>query len=215
MRYYISDLHFGDSDVMNLMDKRDFPDLQTMNDTLISHWNDVAKQDKQAEFFVLGDMMDYKNLGVDGINKILHKLRGRIHLISGNHDDIWIKKSGIDTDRFVWIQKYAEIKDTGREVILCHYPIPFWGKNRSKTKDGKPKVWMLHGHTHQSIENEWMCKFKDYINSQTFPDKNGNAVAMKMNIINCFCGKSNYTPLTLDQWIALYDSDSNNCPQNS
>lgn len=210
MRYYISDLHFGDSDVMNLMDKRDFPDLNTMNEYLISSWNKVADLDKKAEFFVLGDMFNYKNLGVNGINKIIHRLKGRIYLIKGNHDDEWINKPGIDLKRFYWIKEYAEIKDTGREVILCHYPIPFWGKNRSKVDGGKPKVWMLHGHTHKSIEDEWMIHFKNYVDSQTFPDKNGNAVNMRMNIINCFCGKSNYTPLTLDQWICLENPAQSN-----
>lgn len=117
MRYYISDLHFGDEDVWKLMDKREFNSLEDMNETMILRWNNKIINDKNAEIFVLGDMMNYKTLSAQGINKILHRLRGKIYLVTGNHDTEWLKKPGIDQDRFAWIKPYAEIKDTGRELI--------------------------------------------------------------------------------------------------
>lgn len=203
MRYYISDLHFGDEDVRKLMDHRDFSSLDEMNETMITNWNNKIKDDKNAEVFVLGDMMNYKNLNSYGINKILHRLRGKIYLVTGNHDNEWLKKPGIDTDRFAWIKPYAEIKDTGRELILCHYPIPFFGKSKSLRSDGSPKVLMLHGHTHNSYEEIYFRRFKNYMKEQPLIDRRGNHRLFPMNIINCFCMRSDYSPLTLDEWITV------------
>lgn len=203
MRYYISDLHFGDEDVWKLMDKREFNSLEDMNETMILRWNNKIINDKNAEIFVLGDMMNYKTLSTQGINKILHRLRGKIYLVTGNHDAEWLKKPGIDQDRFAWIKPYAEIKDTGRELILCHYPIPFFGKSKSLRSDGSPRVWMLHGHTHNSYEEIYFRRFVSYMRKQPIIDRRGNHRLFPMNVINCFCMKSDYRPLTLDEWIAL------------
>lgn len=203
MRYYISDLHFGDYDVWKLMDKRDFSSIEEMNETMISRWNDRVKSDKNAEVFVLGDMMNYKTLNTSGINKILHRLRGKIYLVTGNHDAEWLNKPGVDTDRFAWIKPYAQIKDTGRELILCHYPIPFFGKSKSLRSDGSPRVWMLHGHTHASYEEVYFRRFVSYMRTQPIIDRRGNHRLFPMDVINCFCMKSGYVPLTLDEWISL------------
>lgn len=203
MRYYISDLHFGDADVWGKMDHRNFSSLEEMDDALIGAWNDKIKHDPRAEIFVLGDMMNYNYLGSQGINKILHHLRGKIYLVSGNHDGEWLKKPGIDLDRFAWIKPYAEIRDTKRELILCHYPIPFFGKSKSLTSDGRPLVWMLHGHTHSSYENKYLQEFISTMRARTVTDRLGNTRPFPMNMINCFCMKSDYIPLTLDEWIVL------------
>ena len=64
-----------------------------------------------------------------------------------------MKKPGIDLARFSWIETQKTVKDRGREVILNHYPILFFGKNHTRDKEGKLSTYMLHGHVHRSYGN--------------------------------------------------------------
>lgn len=204
MRRYISDLHFFDEDVCFKMDNRGFSSIQEMNNYMIQKWNQtVAPGD---EIFVLGDMFSWTGAEKNAkkINCTLQRLHGKIVLIEGNHDKTWLNKPDINKRRFRDIQKYKEIKDSGRELILCHYPIPFFGKNHSTMPNGDPKVWMLHGHLHDSQETKLLNEFKEIAQNTTFTNRPKGDVQMTINTLNCFCGFSDYEPWTLDEWINYF-----------
>ena len=44
-------------------------------------------------------------------------------------------------------------------------------------------------------------RFQDITRSTRRTDRNGKEVHIPCNMINCFCMYSDYTPLTLDEWI--------------
>lgn len=199
MRRYIADLHFFDEPVCFQMDHRPFASVQEMNAYMITQWNNTVK--RGDEIFVLGDMFNWRYTNAQEINKVLHQLQGKIYLILGNHDINWFQKSGVDQSRFKWIHQYAEINDCNRKVILCHYPIPFFNQNHVRDKQGELKTFMLHGHVHASRENQLLQQFKKLASSEVMVTAKGKEEAMTCNMFNCFCGFSDYRPLSLDEWI--------------
>ncbi len=79
----------------------------------------------------------------------LQSLRGKKHLVRGNHDH-FADSAEFQQSLFVSIQDYAEITCCNTKLVLCHYPITEW--------NGFYKgAVMLHGHQHNSkfynIEN--------------------------------------------------------------
>lgn len=88
MIYFTADQHFGDSNIIGYCD-RPFRDADEMDDAIIATWNDTVKNDDD-DVFVLGDFsfMEDEEPDVSFIRGILSKLRGRKHLIVGNHDKL-------------------------------------------------------------------------------------------------------------------------------
>ncbi len=214
MKRYISDLHFFDPDVMEKMDKRPFVSVDEMNETLIRRFNECLK--KGDEIYILGDLFDWKYAGSDtpakirNINKVLHKLNGKLYLVPGNHDRDWLRKKGVDLARFAWIRDYSEIEDQHRKVILCHYPIPFFGKNHERDTDSSLKVFMVHGHLHDTPEAKLLYRFQEMAEKETMERGHGIVEPMTMNLINAFCGYADYYPLTLSEWKKLRDTGYTN-----
>lgn len=187
MRFYIADLHFFHKNVI-AFDRRKFASVEDMNDFLIKQWN--AKVRKNDEVVVLGDFSfgDYKETC-----KILRQLNGKIFLLKGNHDR-FIEK-GKTLPKIQWIKDYAEMNDCGKKVILSHYPIMFYNKAYNQV-NGKDITFMLCGHIHNTAEQDLLDSF-----SQQARKKHNGTRFIPSNVINCFCGYSNYTPLTLDEWV--------------
>ena len=116
MNYYISDLHIGHENVLRF-DNRLFADVNEMNNKLIENWNARVRSDDTV--YILGDFIWAKEsewpsiVGLLGGNKVL---------IRGNHDP---KQFSAATKRmFQEITNLKEIKDSGKHVVMCHYPIP-------------------------------------------------------------------------------------------
>lgn len=203
---YIADLHFFDEDVRLLMDRRPFASTHEMNEYIIAQWNDTIQ--KGDEVIVLGDMFSRKDCSTYDLNKVLHRLKGKIALITGNHDTDWLRKPGVDLNRFSWIAEQKTIKDKGREVLLNHYPILFFGRNHVRDEEGKLKAFMLHGHVHDSPESKLLYRFMREAAETSFVTAKGTREPMVCNCINCFCGYSDYRPLTLEEWEELAEKKS-------
>lgn len=179
MIYYTSDLHFSHQNIIKF-DGRPYNTVEQMNADLINRWNSVVSN--RDDVYVIGDMFWVP----DEAPMILEQLNGKIHLIKGNHDKI----SSDMMRYFSSISGYAELNDTGRYVILCHYPIMFY--NHSCMRN----CWMLCGHVHNTRENTWLAKWK-----QDLRDGVMSMASNKGNIINVGCMLHDYTPQTLDQLI--------------
>ena len=172
MKHYISDLHFGHEKIIKL-DGRPFENAEHMNNTIIDNWNNVVSN--SDEVYILGDVFWKNELAVD----ILPKLNGEKHLIKGNHDKLtdFMKK------HYTSINEYKRIKDEGRDLILCHYPIAHW--------DGQfHGSYHLYGHIHVTQDRAFMDFYKNKCM------KNG----LKFNSYNvgCMIEYMGYTPRTLD-----------------
>lgn len=200
MRYYIADCHFYHEALQNAMDGRGFSNAGEMNAYMISQWNKKVK--RRDEVVILGDF----SMGdAQMTNRILEQLHGKLYLIVGNHDNKYLRSREFDRERFEWISPYAELHDNNRKVVLSHYPMPCYHGQYLKNKRGEPKTYMLYGHVHDTHDERLMRTFQSIIKQTTVTDREGKEQPLLCNMINCFCMYSDYTPLSLDEWIALYE----------
>lgn len=135
MIFFTGDTHFADPRVLRI-DGRPFPDMASHDAALVENWNAVVGQDD--DIWHLGDFMSVR--GGD-CAAMLGKLNGRKHLIVGNNDpETTTGSEGWDS-----VQHYAEIREGGHHLILCHYAFRTWNQM------GKGSV-NLHGHSHGRLK---------------------------------------------------------------
>lgn len=114
--------HFGHKAIIKLAN-RPFESLEDMDETLVSNWNRVVREDDMV--FHLGDF-SWKD--PEGYKK---KLNGEIIQIRGNHDR-----------DLPWVSvPYVDLRVAKNRLILFHYPIEEWDGWFKGTKH-------LHCHTH-------------------------------------------------------------------
>lgn len=195
MRYYIADCHFYHANINHQMDCRGFADVEEMNAYMIEKWNKKVRWND--EVIILGDL----SFGTaEESTALLEQLNGHLCLIQGNHDRYGTKK-GYGTSRFKWIRPYTELRDNRRKVILCHYPLLCYNGQYKLMEDGTPQTYMLYGHVHDTVDQRLIEDFQEKIRSTVRYDRSGHPFHIPCNLINCFCMFSDYTPLTLDEWI--------------
>lgn len=199
MKRYISDLHFCGEDTISQFDKREFNDARQMDEYMIKQWNSTIKSGDIV--IVLGDMFATKEAA--RINKILNRLNGKICLVEGNHDCEWLKVDGVNLGKFEWIKPYAELRDGDKIVIACHYPVFCYNHQHLRASDGSLRTYMLYGHVHNSEEADLVEKLQQVVRDTKTTNKSGNTDNLPSQMINCFCMRSDYRPLTLSEWAEL------------
>ena len=198
MRYYISDLHFYHANMNTQMDQRGFASFEEMNEYMIEQWNQKVR--KNDEVVILGDISIDKG---EKTNELLQRLKGKKYLIVGNHDRFSNDKA-FDRNLFKWIEPYMELNDNKRKVILSHYPVFCYNGQYRLNDQGEPKVYMLYGHVHNTYDELLINHFQNITREQKRLVYHANEERpIPCNMINCFCMFSDYTPLTLDEWIEV------------
>jgi len=199
MKLYISDLHFFHEKAITL-DKRNFSSVREMNQYMIDKWNEKVRGGDQI--IVLGDMFFTKDPAE--VNAVLNRLNGKICLIEGNHDKMWLSKEGVKLDRFEWIKNYAQLTEGDNIVIASHYPTFCYDHQYLTDKSGKNgRAYMLYGHVHNTYDEVLVNQFINITKNTVLKDESGSEKHIHCNMINCFCGFSDYTPLSLKEWISL------------
>ena len=89
MVFFTSDLHLGHRNIIRLCN-RPFSSIDEMDQRLIEKWNE--KVTDADTVYILGDLM-FRNEKPP--EEYLRQLRGKKHLIIGNHDRAWIKKCNL------------------------------------------------------------------------------------------------------------------------
>lgn len=140
--FFISDFHIGHSNIIRF-DNRPFTDMNHMQETLISNWNNVVGEDDIV--FYGGDLF-YKCVAKYP-TWFVHQLNGKIHFILGNHDRYNdIRKMNrfetIDNEQKIDIKD--DVKGGYQHIHIHHHPILSWNK-------GNHGSWHFHGHTHQKM----------------------------------------------------------------
>lgn len=138
MKLYTSDLHFGHKNILKY-EARPWSNVDEMDKGLIERWN--AKVTNEDDVYVLGDLTFYKDKVKN--RELVSKLKGKIHLIRGNHDYYNVIEP--IRDLLTSVRDYAVINDNDRRVILFHYPIFNW-------QDQKYGSYHLYGHIHSMAE---------------------------------------------------------------
>ena len=119
MIYYIADLHFGHSNIIKLCG-RPYADAYEMDCAMVDNWNSVV--DVTDDVYIVGDFCFGSKRPV---TEYLYQLKGRKHLIVGNHDKV-IMKDPDALSCFETVFQMQTIRDNGRKIFLCHYPVAEW-----------------------------------------------------------------------------------------
>lgn len=198
MRYYISDLHFYHESLLSQMDKRGFSSCQEMHEYIVNKWNDKVRD--KDEVVILGDLSMERGKRT---NDILERLNGRLYLVIGNHDK-YLQDRRFDPSRFEWIKPYAELNDDKRKIILSHYPVFCYNGQYRRDKEGSPRTYMLYGHVHDTRDELLVNEFIRQTRRIPYKGVGSEEIAqIPCQMINCFCMFSDYTPLSLEEWIEV------------
>ncbi|WP_323992859.1 metallophosphoesterase [Nguyenibacter sp. L1] len=126
--WFTSDLHFGHKNILKHCN-RPFESVKQMDAVLITNWN--ARVRPTDDIWCLGEFC-WKSPERYGA-----RLKGRKHLIVGNHDGVSVQT----WDGWTSVQHYAELKLDDRKLVLFHYPIAEWNGFYRDTIH-------LYGHVH-------------------------------------------------------------------
>jgi len=153
MIYYISDLHFGHANVIEF-DKRPFANVEEMDRVMIERWNERVRD--VDDVYIIGDFCFRAPHPAEWY---LEQLKGRKHLIVGNHDWPLLQEQRA-AEMFISIDLMLEIDDGGRRIVLCHYPMAEW-RNSRRT------AWHIYGHIHNRRNKtyEFMRTVKNSLNA--------------------------------------------------
>ena len=90
MIYFTSDLHLGHANAIKLC-RRPFSCVEEMDETLIANWNERVTNGDTV--YILGDLLFRNQTPTESY---LDRLKGKKHLITGNHDRKWMKQVPLD-----------------------------------------------------------------------------------------------------------------------
>lgn len=164
MIYYFADIHFGHKNILKY-DNRPYATVEEMDEDIIKRWN--KKVSNNDDVYIIGDIC------MGNPSRYLDRLKGRKHLIIGNHDKETLKSC---RHYFESIDYYKKIHDNGKTIILCHYPMAEW--------DGFYRgTYHIYGHIHNSVNNTYLI------------------MRQFENALNAGCMINNYEPVTLQELI--------------
>lgn len=141
--YFISDLHFGhDKDF--IYEFRGFSSIEEHDEKIIENFNSVVTD--EDDVYILGDLMlGDQDYGIE----CLQRLKGKLHIIRGNHC------TNKKTERYKELPSVVEligwatvIKYKKWNFYLSHYPTCVGNG------DDSVKMWCICGHTH--TENKFL-----------------------------------------------------------
>lgn len=140
MIFFSSDYHFG-HDKEFLWGPRGLPSMFANSQAIVGNHNAIVKD--EDDVYVLGDLM----LGDNEYGlQMIKSLKGKLHIILGNHDTDTRIKLYEQLPNVVEIT-YAKVIKVGKQhYFLCHYP------TMTANYDDKPyhnHMINLYGHTHQ------------------------------------------------------------------
>ena len=170
MIYYTADLHLGHANVIRHCD-RPFRSVDEMDEALIQNWN--SRVHRLDTVYIVGDLF-FRNRRP--CEECLAELKGRKHLITGNHDSSWMKKTDWP-GFFESVNSLLTMKDNGRLVTLCHYPLMTW-------PDSRHDSYMVYGHIHNSTAAGFWPLIRD-----------------NPHMLNAGVDVNGFLPVTLDEMI--------------
>ena len=167
--FFIADTHFGHANILRLCG-RPFETVEEMDKTMIELWN--ARVCPKDEVYILGDFMF--RAAERSPDDYLKGLNGKKHLVVGNHDKGWMKKTDLDK-YFVSVEQIAEIALNGTRLILCHYPILEWNHFFRG-------ACHVYGHIHNKCDQDF------------FP-----LIASRPNMLNAGADINGFMPVTFEE----------------
>ena len=166
MIYYTSDLHLGHANIIKLC-QRPFYTVDEMNYTLIANWNDRVTNNDTV--YICGDLI-FRS--ATDPTWLINSLKGKKHLILGNHDNSWISKVDL-SQYFESVSNLLTFSNEKHKITLCHYPMmSFEGK------------YLIHGHIHNNKGDTYWPLLRTM-----------------ENVLNASVEINNYMPVTFDELV--------------
>ncbi|MDO4554150.1 MAG: metallophosphoesterase family protein [Lachnospiraceae bacterium] len=147
MDKYTSDLHLGHKNIIK-MSRTGFTSIEEMDDYIIKQWNEHV--DADDDVWICGDFSYRAELGAD---HYLKQMKGRKHLIIGNHDTMWMQNCKLEK-YFESVSHMEILKRDKKTFTLCHYPLMEWTGSRYAKHSLEGSTWLIHGHIHASRTND-------------------------------------------------------------
>jgi calcineurin-like phosphoesterase family protein len=141
VKLYISDLHFGHSNVIKF-DNRPFSDVDEMDYAMIKLWN--SRVQKDDDVYIVGDFCFRNGRTPDWY---LKKLSGHKHLVIGNHDGKMLENPKA-MQYFETVDKMMHVTDGDKQICLCHFPLAEWNHSHRGS-------WHIYGHIHNRKEETY------------------------------------------------------------
>lgn len=134
--FYTADLHLGHAAIISLCN-RPYSSVEEMNEALVENIRKVVTP--KDDLWIVGDLaMTRGDEGRALVTRLFKRIPGRKHLITGNHDKEWVRNLS-----WTSVSPLHEVKDEGRRVTLCHYPLMTWPGSRHGALH-------LFGHVHDN-----------------------------------------------------------------
>lgn len=138
--FLISDQHYGHSGIIRMCNRPFLradgePDVKAMDDCMIESHNAVVG--KLDTVIMLGDFAH--RAADDRLPKIFGALKGKKHLVLGNHDGAQTRALPWESQHDLW---HVSVDSTN--LVLCHYALRQWAKIRKG-------ALMLYGHSHGKL----------------------------------------------------------------
>ena len=152
MNFYISDLHLGHDNIIKLCD-RPFANVEEMNETLIRNWN--SKVTNADTVYIIGDLFFRC---ATNPKVMLSRLKGKKHLIVGNHDKSWMNNFSEQAFKefFASVSNLLVINTGKGMATLCHYPMmAFEG------------AYLIYGHIHNNKNDTYWKLLSQYLWSRS------------------------------------------------
>lgn len=135
--WFTADTHFGHAKAIE-HSQRPFSDVREMDQELIARWNERVKP--KDDVWHLGD---FNFRGDTTTETYVRQLHGRIHIVWGNHDDAYARKS---PHLFASVQDVKYLRHYGERLYLSHYAHRVWRGSHQGS-------WHLFGHSHGALAN--------------------------------------------------------------
>lgn len=139
--FLTSDLHMG-HDREFVWKVRGYDSVKAMNLAQVQKWNETVEDDD--DIYVLGDLM----LGDSNNIEFIKQLKGKIHIVLGNHDTANREKMYRELPNVVEIAEVGiRLQYKKHHFILTHYPMLTGNLEKESLKQ---MTLNLYGHTHQN-----------------------------------------------------------------
>lgn len=139
--FLTSDPHMG-HDREFIWKPRGYESVSTMNISQVQKWNGIIEDDDDV--YVLGDVM----LGDASNIEFIKQLKGRIHIVLGNHDTAAREKMYRELPNVVEVAEVGiRLKYKKHHFVLTHYPMMTGNLEKESLKQMSLN---LYGHTHQT-----------------------------------------------------------------
>ena len=165
MVLYTADLHFGHFNIIR-MDHRPFADTEEMDSYLIQQWNNRVYDGD--EVYILGDFC-FKSAKTPDV--YLRQLKGKKHLIVGNHDSKLLKNNRA-MSYFESVHELIVIHENNVPIVLCHYPLAEWPHYFRES-------YHIYGHIHGNLNKAYRVMYEEE------------------RALNAGCMINNYAPVSL------------------